>query len=120
MICSCDGTCSSRMCAGDSRGRCSARLIEAARTPRRWIPTRFANGCGSWGSEIAMADADRERALRNTLLQRSSAWKSAADRARRLLSGRTEDVADVSQLVDDYRLLAHDLARARRLMPDSR
>jgi uncharacterized membrane protein SpoIIM required for sporulation len=67
-----------------------------------------------------MADGDRERALRNTLLQRSSSWKAAADRAKRLLSGRTEDVEEVTQVVDDYRLLAHDLARARRLMPDSR
>ena len=68
-----------------------------------------------------MADPEaRERVLRTTLLQRSAAWKAAADRARRLIGSRTEDVADVSQLVDDYRLLAHDLARARRLMPDSR
>lgn len=67
-----------------------------------------------------MADADRERVLRTTLLQRADAWRAAADRAKRLISGRTENVAEASQLVDDYRLLAHDLARARRLMPDSR
>jgi uncharacterized membrane protein SpoIIM required for sporulation len=62
----------------------------------------------------------RERALRTSLLQRSEMWKAAADRARRLLTKRTEDVADATQMIDDYRLLAHDLARARRLMPESR
>ena len=67
-----------------------------------------------------MTEALRERALRTSLLQRADAWKSAADRARRLMYGRTENVADATRLVDDYRLLAHDLARARRLMPDSR
>ncbi len=67
-----------------------------------------------------MTDASRERVLRTTLLQRSEAWKTAADRARRLTTGRTEDVADAMRMVDDYRLLAHDLARARRLMPESR
>jgi uncharacterized membrane protein SpoIIM required for sporulation len=67
-----------------------------------------------------MTDLSRERALRTTLLQRSEQWKAAAERARRLGSGRTEDVNDASRLIEDYRLLAHDLARARRLMPDSR
>lgn len=67
-----------------------------------------------------MAEGARERGLRTTLLQRSGVWQAAAERARRLARGRTQDVADVSQLVDDYRLLAHDLARARRLMPESR
>src|SRR6185312_7561542 len=32
----------------------------------------------------------------------------------------TEDVGDAMRLVDDYRLLAHDLARARRLVPETR
>ncbi|MBX5462885.1 MAG: stage II sporulation protein M [Steroidobacteraceae bacterium] len=67
-----------------------------------------------------MTDALREQALRATLLQRSDLWKAAADRARRLMTGRTDKVSDAVRLVDDYRLLAHDLARARRLMPDSR
>jgi len=67
-----------------------------------------------------VTDALREQALRATLLQRSALWKEAAERARRLMTGRTDDVSDAVRLVDDYRLLAHDLARARRLMPDSR
>lgn len=67
-----------------------------------------------------MTDALRERALRTTLLQRSEAWKAAAERARRLMTGRTDDIDDAARLIDDYRLLAHDLARARRLMPESR
>jgi uncharacterized membrane protein SpoIIM required for sporulation len=67
-----------------------------------------------------VTDALRDQALRTTLLRRSKAWKDAADRARRLQNGRTEDVGDATRLIDDYRLLAHDLARARRLMPESR
>ena len=67
-----------------------------------------------------MNESLRERALRAALLQRADAWKAAAERARRLSSHRATDVSDANQLVEDYRLLAHDLARARRLMPESR
>jgi uncharacterized membrane protein SpoIIM required for sporulation len=67
-----------------------------------------------------VSDAQREQALRTSLLQRSEHWKSAADRARRLSRRGTDDVADAMRLVDDYRLLAHDLARARRLIPNTR
>jgi len=62
----------------------------------------------------------REHALRESLVQRAGLWKAAAERARRLLSRRTDDVTEATRVVDDYRLLAHDLARARRLMPGSR
>ena len=62
----------------------------------------------------------RDQALRGALLERAGLWQSAAERARRLMTGRATDVADATQMVDDYRLLAHDLARARRLMPNSR
>jgi uncharacterized membrane protein SpoIIM required for sporulation/uncharacterized RDD family membrane protein YckC len=41
-------------------------------------------------------------------------WHAAAARARRLARGRALDEADANQMVEDYRLLAHDLARARR------
>ncbi len=47
-------------------------------------------------------------------------WKDALERAQRLMTGRANDVADATRLIDDYRLLAHDLARASRLMPESR
>ena len=67
-----------------------------------------------------MSESPRERALRTSLLQRSDQWKAAADRARRLSRQGTEDVGDAMRLVDDYRLLAHDLARARRLVPETR
>ena len=67
-----------------------------------------------------MSDALRDQALRGALMERAELWKAAAARTRRLMSGRTEDVADAARMVDDYRLLAHDLARARRLVPDSR
>jgi uncharacterized membrane protein SpoIIM required for sporulation len=67
------------------------------------------------------ADATlRDQALRGALLERSELWKAAAERARRLMTSRAKDIADATQMVDDYRLLAHDLARARRLMPNSR
>jgi uncharacterized membrane protein SpoIIM required for sporulation len=67
-----------------------------------------------------MSESLRDVAMRASLLQRSSAWRAAVERTRRLSSRRTEDVTEVTQMVDDYRLLAHDLARARRLMPNSR
>jgi hypothetical protein len=67
-----------------------------------------------------MSDSTREQALRTALLERAGLWRAAAERARRLMSGRTTDAADAARMVDDYRMLAHDLARARRLMPESR
>ena len=67
-----------------------------------------------------MNDSLRDRALQATLLQRAGAWQSAAERAKRLASGKIEDVSDAAAMVEDYRLLAHDLARARRLLPRSR
>jgi len=64
--------------------------------------------------------AERNRALTASLLKRASLWREADERARRLAHGRSPDAADALSLADDYRLLAHDLARARLLMPDSR
>ena len=61
-----------------------------------------------------------DEALRAALLERGGMWKEALERAQRLMNGRATDVADAARLVDDYRLLAHDLARARELLPDSR
>ena len=62
----------------------------------------------------------RDRALEFSLLQRTDRWKSATARAQRLARGPASDLADATQMADDYRLLAHDLARARRLIPDTR
>jgi uncharacterized membrane protein SpoIIM required for sporulation len=62
----------------------------------------------------------RQRALTVSLLQRADLWRQADRRARRLARGRSDDAADATRLADDYRLLAHDLARVRMLMPDSR
>lgn len=67
-----------------------------------------------------MSDSPRDAALKVALLQRSEHWKSAAARARRLARERAADLADAAQMADDYRLLAHDLARVRRLMPNTR
>jgi uncharacterized membrane protein SpoIIM required for sporulation len=62
----------------------------------------------------------RQHALASSLLQRAQLWREAEARSRRLAQGTTEDAGDATRLADDYRLLAHDLARARRLLPDSR
>jgi len=41
-------------------------------------------------------------------------WQAASERARRLSRGRALDAADANRMVEDYRLLAHELARVRR------
>jgi uncharacterized membrane protein SpoIIM required for sporulation len=66
-------------------------------------------------------ESSSQHALQTALLKRTALWQKAADRARRLSGGnRIEDVADATALVEDYRMLAHDLSRARRLIPQSR
>jgi uncharacterized membrane protein SpoIIM required for sporulation len=62
----------------------------------------------------------RQQALKFSLLQRADLWREGLARARRFARGTTEDAADAARMADDYRLLAHDLARARRLLPDTR
>jgi uncharacterized membrane protein SpoIIM required for sporulation/uncharacterized RDD family membrane protein YckC len=44
----------------------------------------------------------------------------AADRIRRLSGKRTDDPADAAAMADDYRMLAHEVAKSRRLQCDSR
>ena len=67
-----------------------------------------------------MSSTARVRALTAALLQRTGLWRDADLRARRYARGRTDDAADALRLADDYRLLAHDLARARALIPGTR
>ena len=67
-----------------------------------------------------MSESARERALSTSLLQRAGLWRAAEARTRRLARGRSDDPTEATRLADDYRLLAHDLARARKLMPRSR
>jgi len=81
-----------------------ARAYRAAGTPR----------------VTAQGDEARERALAAALLARARVWQAADARAHRFAHGRSEDVTDAVRLAEDYRLLAHDLARARALMPASR
>jgi len=69
---------------------------------------------------VGTADTGRDNALAATLLGRAATWQRADARAARLARGYTEDAADAVRLADDYRLLAHDLARARALIPASR
>ena len=64
--------------------------------------------------------AVRHQALAASLLMHARAWQEADARASRLAQSRTDDAGDAVHLVEDYRLLAHDLARARALMPASR
>jgi uncharacterized membrane protein SpoIIM required for sporulation len=65
-------------------------------------------------------DSSTTRALATALLRRAENWQSADARAARLARGQTDDAADAARVADDYRLLAHDLARARVLVPASR
>src|SRR3984893_12134569 len=67
-----------------------------------------------------MNESAREHALKVSLLRRSQLWKNAADRIRRLAGKKTDDAADAISMADDYRMLAHDVAKVRRLLPDSR
>src|SRR5882757_1335968 len=67
-----------------------------------------------------MNESAREHALKITLLRRTELWKNAADRMRRLAGRKTDDAADAISIADDYRMLAHDVAKVRRLLPDSR
>ena len=67
-----------------------------------------------------MNSTARRDALTAALLRRVPLWQQADARTQRLARGRTEDAADALQLADDYRMLAHDVARARTLMPRSR
>jgi uncharacterized membrane protein SpoIIM required for sporulation len=53
-------------------------------------------------------------------MKRADLWRRALERAQRLARSRAGDVRDAAAAVEDYRLLARDLARARRLAPDSR
>src|SRR6516225_525990 len=64
--------------------------------------------------------AARDTALAAALLARAHDWQAADARAQRFAHGRSDDAGDAARLADDYRLLAHDLARARVLMPGSR
>jgi len=65
-------------------------------------------------------ESGANRALRRSLLRRSPVWKLAAVRAQRLASGGTHDAGDAIQLASDYRMLAHDVSRARYLLPGTR
>jgi uncharacterized membrane protein SpoIIM required for sporulation len=67
-----------------------------------------------------MSEPAREHALKVTLLRRSELWKSAAERTRRLAGKKSDDATDAISMADDYRMLAHDVAKIRRLLPDSR
>src|SRR5581483_9628504 len=71
------------------------------------------------GTQI-VSDSARDNALKVALLRRSELWKSASTRTHRLSRRKTDDAADASALADDYRMLAHDVAKARRLLPESR
>ncbi|HEY6483093.1 MAG TPA: stage II sporulation protein M [Steroidobacteraceae bacterium] len=58
--------------------------------------------------------------LQVALLRRSPLWQAAAARTRRFERGHSTDAADAVRLADDYRMLAHDVALARELIPGSR
>ncbi len=65
-------------------------------------------------------ESGSENALKLALLKRAELWEGAAARTRRLSGRKTDDAADAASVAEDYRMLAHDVARVRRLLPDSR
>lgn len=67
---------------------------------------------------VLVYDRDREP-LPDPLTPRAKLWQAAAARARRLSQNRAVDDRDAAQLADDYRLLAHHVAKARSRLPDS-
>jgi uncharacterized membrane protein SpoIIM required for sporulation len=67
-----------------------------------------------------MSAATHRQALIANLLSRMSLWRAADARARRLNLGQVDEAAEAMRLAEDYRLLAHDLARVRSLLPDTR
>jgi uncharacterized membrane protein SpoIIM required for sporulation len=67
-----------------------------------------------------MSSSARQSALASALLKRAPLWQRAQVRAQRFAHGRSDETDEALRLADDYRLLAHDLARARALLPRSR
>lgn len=67
-----------------------------------------------------MSASARQSALASALLKRAPLWQRAQVRAQRFAHGRGDETDEALRLADDYRLLAHDLARARALLPRSR
>ncbi len=67
-----------------------------------------------------MDPSARHHALTTALLQRAGLWREAQARLDRIAAGRTDDATDAAGVADDYRLLAHDLAQARELVPRTR
>ena len=67
-----------------------------------------------------MSSSARRQALTANLLSRMPLWREADARARRLALGHLDEASDAIRLAQDYRLLAHDLARVRTLLPSTR
>jgi uncharacterized membrane protein SpoIIM required for sporulation len=67
-----------------------------------------------------MTNSARRQALTANLLSRMPLWREADARAGRLALGRVDEASDAVRLAQDYRLLAHDLARVRTLLPSTR
>jgi uncharacterized membrane protein SpoIIM required for sporulation len=67
-----------------------------------------------------MSNSARRQALAANLLSRMPLWREADARARRLAVGHIDEASDAVRLAQDYRLLAHDLARVRTLLPNTR
>ena len=67
-----------------------------------------------------MSASARRQALTANLLSRVALWRAADARAQRLNLGQVDEATEAIRLAQDYRLLAHDLARVRSLLPDTR
>ncbi len=67
-----------------------------------------------------MDQTARRHALSAALLQHAGLWREAQARLDRLAGPRSNDATDAARVADDYRMLAHDLACARDLLPSTR
>lgn len=63
---------------------------------------------------------ERDASLRRALLEHAELWSAARARFARLGTDHADDVHETLRALEDYRLLARDLAIARRLLPHGR
>lgn len=67
-----------------------------------------------------MSAGSADDSLRAWLSRRVESWQQIEQQQQRLTRGRRHDVPAANAVIDGYRVLARDLATARRLMPGSR
>lgn len=74
---------------------------------------------GDLAAGTVLAYDDRDARAPAQPADRVVLWGAAVERARRFARGRGLEAADAQQMLEDYGLLAHDLARIRHAAPAS-